>query len=204
MCFPHRREESVMMMRKSLVMVSAVLLLVGATACKKKDAKTGADMDIRPATVEPPPQEVTSEPEPVITGDQQPSPWEADLQEVTEYARQEGLLGDVFFDFDRYELRPEARERLARNARFLMEHPEFVVTIEGHADERGTNDYNLALGERRANAAKDYLGSLGVDAGRMRTISYGEERPFCGESNEGCWQQNRRAHFAITGRTNVG
>ena len=193
-----------MTMHKRLMVAATMVLLVTAVGCKKKDAKTGEDMVIRPSTVEPPPQEVTSDLDPVITGDQQPSPWEADLQEVTEYARQEGLLGDVFFDFDRAELRAEARERLARNARFLMDHPEFVVTIEGHADERGTNDYNLALGERRANAAKDYLSSLGVDGSRMRTLSYGEERPFCGQSNESCWQQNRRAHFAITGRANVG
>ena len=81
---------------------------------------------------------------------------------------------------------------------------QFMVTIEGHADERGTNEYNLALGERRANAVSDYLGSLGVAGDRLRTISYGEERPVCTESDESCWSQNRRAHMVITGRANVG
>ncbi len=108
------------------------------------------------------------------------------------------------FDYDQFELRQDARDRLAQNARFLTSHPEFILTIEGHADERGTNDYNLALGDRRASAAREYLSTLGVAANRLRTVSYGEERPFCGETTEACWSQNRRAHFTITGRTNVG
>ena len=78
------------------------------------------------------------------------------------------------------------------------------MTIEGHADERGTNEYNLALGDKRANAVRDYLTSLGVDAGRLRTLSYGEERPVCTESEESCWSQNRRGHMVITGRANMG
>ncbi len=89
------------------------------------------------------------------------------------------MIGDVFFDFDQSELRADARDRLAKNAEFLAAHPQFTVTIEGHCDERGTNEYNLALGDRRAAAARDYLQSLGVAADRLRTISYGEERPFC-------------------------
>jgi peptidoglycan-associated lipoprotein len=116
----------------------------------------------------------------------------------------QGLLGDVYFDFDQYELRADARDRLARNAEFLKSHPEFQVRIEGHCDERGTNEYNLALGERRAAAARDYLVSLGVPASKLQTISYGEERPQCTSGDEGCWQQNRRAHFVVTGRANVG
>ena len=78
------------------------------------------------------------------------------------------------------------------------------MTIEGHADSRGTNEYNLALGERRANAVRDYLSSLGVAGTRVRTISYGEERPVCTEEAESCWSQNRRVHMIITGRANVG
>ena len=78
------------------------------------------------------------------------------------------------------------------------------VTIEGHADARGTSEYNLALGERRANAVRDYVTSLGVPANRLRTISYGKERPVCTEDTESCWSQNRRAHMVSTGRSNVG
>ena len=101
---------------------------------------------------------------------------------------------------DKIMLRPEPRGARTANARWLRRHPGFFVTSEGHCDERGTNEYNLALGERRANAAKDYMASLNVAAGRFRTISYGEERPVCTQSDEGCWQLNRRAHMVITGR----
>jgi peptidoglycan-associated lipoprotein len=191
------------MSRKGLVVMLAGLVVVAVTACGKK-ANTGDDMVIRPSTVEPQPQEVTSAPEPTIQGDEQPDPLAGDLQEANEYATRQGLLGDVFFDYDAYELRQDARDRLAQNARFLNEHPQFVLTIEGHADERGTNDYNLALGERRATAAKAYLVTLGVAESRLRTLTYGEERPFCGESTEACWRMNRRAHFTITGRASVG
>ena len=192
------------MKRTGMVVVMVVLALMAVTGCKKKPAQTAPDMSIRPSTVEPTPQEVTSAPEPTIQGDQTPDLWAGDLQEVTENAMRQGLLGDVFFDYDQAELRSEARDRLARNAQFLNDHPEFVVTIEGHADERGTNEYNLALGDRRASAARDYLTTLGVAANRIRTVSYGEERPFCGSSDESCWGQNRRAHFTVTGRTSVG
>jgi peptidoglycan-associated lipoprotein len=191
------------MSRKGMVVMLVGLALISVTACRKK-ATTADDMVIRPSTVEPQPQEVTSAPEPTIQGDETPDPLAGDLQEANEYATRQGLLGDVFFDYDQYELRQDARDRLAQNARFLNEHPQFVVTIEGHADERGTNDYNLALGERRANAAKAYLVTLGVAETRLRTLTYGEERPFCGESSESCWRMNRRAHFTITGRAAVG
>ena len=192
------------MKRNGLIAVMMVLALVAVAGCKKKQAQTSPDMTIRPSTVEPTPQEVTSSPEPTIQGDQTPDPLSGDLQEATDYATRQGLLGDVFFDYDQAELRSDARDRLARNAQFLNEHPEFVVTIEGHADERGTNEYNLALGERRASAARDYLTTLGVSGSRIRTLTYGEERPFCGAADESCWSQNRRAHFTITGRTSVG
>ena len=82
----------------------------------------------------------------------------------------------------------------------MRDNPALLFTIEGHCDERGTNEYNIALGQRRAAAAKDYIVSLGVEDARLRTISYGEERPFCTESDEACWQSNRRAHFVATGR----
>jgi peptidoglycan-associated lipoprotein len=192
------------MTRKGMVGLMVVLALVSMTACKKKQATTNPDLVITPSTMEPTPTEVSSGPEPTIRGDEEPDPWAVDLQEASERAMREGLLGDVFFDYDQYELRQDARDRLAQNARFLGDHPEFIVTIEGHADDRGTNDYNLALGERRANAAKAYLETLGVSSSRVRTLTYGEERPFCGESSESCWQQNRRAHFSITGRAAVG
>jgi len=103
-------------------------------------------------------------------------------------------VGDrVFFDTDKSSLSDEARATLQRQAAWMQLYPNLTFTLEGHADERGTREYNLALGGRRANAAKDYLVSLGVNAGRVNTVSYGKERPVCLDSNEGCWGQNRRA-----------
>lgn len=107
-------------------------------------------------------------------------------------------VGDrVFFDTDKSSLSDEARATLQRQAAWMELYPNLTFTVEGHADERGTREYNLALGGRRANSAKDYLVSLGVDAGRLNTVSYGKERPVCLDSNENCWAQNRRAVTVI-------
>jgi peptidoglycan-associated lipoprotein len=107
---------------------------------------------------------------------------------------------DAYFDFDKYDIRPDARETLTRNASalrsILADFPDAVITIEGHCDERGSAEYNLGLGDRRATAAKEFLVQLGISADRLRTISYGKERPQCTEHNEECWQRNRRAHFS--------
>ena len=108
-----------------------------------------------------------------------------------------GPLKDIYFGFDRYDLEGEARETLKANADWLKRNPAARVEIEGHCDERGTNEYNLALGAKRAQAAKDYLITLGVVTERLSTISYGEEIPVCKEQNENCWRQNRRARFVI-------
>jgi peptidoglycan-associated lipoprotein len=111
-----------------------------------------------------------------------------------------GYLEDVFFDTDRYDLRPEARESIARNATWLQQYRSIQILIEGHCDERNTREYNLALGERRANAVRDYLMFMGIGGERIRTISYGEERPFALGHDESAWQLNRRGHFVITAR----
>jgi peptidoglycan-associated lipoprotein len=106
-------------------------------------------------------------------------------------------LRNVYFDFDRYEIRPGDAAVLTEVAAWLKAHPNVLVLIEGHCDERGTNEYNLALGQRRATATRDYLVSLGVAASRITLISYGEERPVCIGRDEACWAQNRRAHFLV-------
>jgi len=113
---------------------------------------------------------------------------------------QKGYLKDAYFDYDQSDLRDDARSALSGNAEWLKRFPSIQVLIEGHCDERGTSAYNLALGDRRANAARDYLDSLGVAASRIRTVSYGKERPSCTEASEDCYQQNRRAHFVITAK----
>jgi peptidoglycan-associated lipoprotein len=102
---------------------------------------------------------------------------------------------DVFFDYDTADISQQYQQVLQSDARFLQQHPGMKFTIEGHCDERGSTEYNLALGDNRANATKQALISLGIPADRIRTISYGKEKPFCTESTESCWSQNRRAHF---------
>jgi len=104
---------------------------------------------------------------------------------------------DIHFDFDRYDIRPDDVKILDASADWLKSNPRFLLLIEGHCDERGTNEYNLALGEHRAKAAVNYLVSQGVQVGRMTLISYGEERPTCADKTEACWAQNRRAHFLV-------
>jgi peptidoglycan-associated lipoprotein len=102
---------------------------------------------------------------------------------------------DAYFDTDKSDLRPDARAALSKTADFLKNYPSIKVTVEGHCDERGSTEYNLGLGVRRANAVTQYLVSLGVSADRLNPTSFGKEKPFCTESNEACWQQNRRGHF---------
>jgi peptidoglycan-associated lipoprotein len=106
-------------------------------------------------------------------------------------------ITDAFFDLDKSDLRPDARDALTKDAEFLRSYPDVRISIEGHCDERGSTEYNLGLGERRADAAKNYLVSLGIAANRIDTVSWGKERPFCTEHNETCWQQNRRAHLVM-------
>ncbi len=102
---------------------------------------------------------------------------------------------DAYFDFNKADVRGDARTALAKTAEFLRSYPQVRVTIEGHCDERGSTEYNIGLGERRAQAAINYLISLGIGANCMDTVSWGKERPFCTEHTEECWLQNRRAHF---------
>src|SRR5690348_15521670 len=104
---------------------------------------------------------------------------------------------DAYFDTDKSDLRPDARDALTKDAEFLRSYPDVRISLEGHCDERGSTEYNLGLGERRADAAKNFLVSLGIAANRVDTVSWGKERPFCTEHDESCWQQNRRAHFVM-------
>jgi peptidoglycan-associated lipoprotein len=112
-----------------------------------------------------------------------------------------GLLAEIHFDFDRSDIREGDRQILAKNAEVLKKFDFLKLSVEGHCDERGSVEYNLALGERRAKAAYDYLASLGVAADRMKTVSYGKEVPLCQQSTEECWARNRRAHFTVSGKT---
>jgi peptidoglycan-associated lipoprotein len=132
-----------------------------------------------------------------------PAPATPRMPDQTTRVRIQDLIDkiqDVYFDYDRYSLRPEAMDTLKSNARTLTEiiqqYPEFKLTIEGHADERGTAEYNLGLGEARAKQAKEFLTGLGLPAAQLSTVSYGKEKPICTETTESCYQKNRRAHIA--------
>ena len=104
---------------------------------------------------------------------------------------------DAFFDYDSYGLRANDQQQLSAAAQFLNQHRDWKIRIEGYCDERGSTEYNMALGDSRANAARQALVAAGVDASRLSAVSFGKEKPFCTESNEECWQQNRRAHFVL-------
>jgi peptidoglycan-associated lipoprotein len=173
------------MTRKTMKIFIGVAVLAAGftflTACPKKPL---------PPTTEVNPPTTT----PDTTGRTQPKP-----PEVTENPRAwMEKVQDVFFDFDKAELRADARSVLQADAQYLKDHPDAKVVLEGHCDERGTEEYNLALGQRRADAVKQYLVDLGVPASRLSTISYGEEKPFVMGHTEEAWAKNRRVHFDIT------
>jgi peptidoglycan-associated lipoprotein len=125
-----------------------------------------------------------------------PAPAPAPLPAPKEFVAVDELK-DIHFDFDKYDIRPGDAKILDAITQWTKANPKYLILIEGHADERGTNEYNLALGERRAKATMNYLVSQGVQANRFTLISYGEERPQCIEKNEACWSKNRRAHFLV-------
>lgn len=184
----------------TVLILSCLVLTSGCRGRKKQAPTTGADLPVT-ATIAVPGPAPASESEPEMAAPAPaPDPLDGDLDSVNEYLWRQGLLGDAYFDYDRAELSEEAREQLAKNARFLTGNSRFSLTLEGHCDERGTVEYNLALGERRAQSAKSYMVLLGVPASRLNTLSYGEERPVCSDAEESCWRQNRRAHPAVTGR----
>jgi peptidoglycan-associated lipoprotein len=158
--------------------LSLVLALAPGCASRKK---------VTTAQVEPPP------PAPTETKTETPPPAPSQPSTQTE---ERLSLADAFFDFDDYALRADAKAALDQNAKYLEKNGDAKIVIEGHCDERGSVEYNLALGEKRARAAKDYLVSYGISGPRMTTISYGKERPFDSGHDESAWSKNRRAHFA--------
>jgi peptidoglycan-associated lipoprotein len=152
-----------------------------------------------PPAPAPTPTVVTLEPTPAPTPKPMPRSPEEDIKAMS-LDRVSSYLKPAFFDYDKADLRTDARDALAANATWLKSHTTVAFTIEGHCDERGTAQYNLALGDRRANAAKEFLVSLGIDSGRIKTVSYGKERPFATQHDEEAWAKNRRAHFVVTAK----
>jgi len=193
-------------MRYSRFAVIAVLVTVmGVAACGKKKPPVARPLPPPPAPTtpsttatrppappEPVPETSAIPPEPTIKDD----PMAGDLDTINKNSP----FQPVFFALDSYEVDGGGQQALNTNAGILKKYPTWIITIEGHCDERGTAEYNLALGEKRALAAKTYLVSLGVPADRVRTVSYGKEFPFDPGHDEGAWSKNRRAHFVVTSK----
>ena len=197
------------MMRRALtcLMMAAALVAPLATmsACSKKQPPVVVPPPPPPpppAPVATPPPPPPAPPAPMPPPPPPPPPTEEELFARLSLADliAQKPLSDTFFEYDSADLTDAARALLDKNAVFLKKWTSVRITIEGHADSRGTNEYNLALGERRANSTRDYLGSLGIDLARIAMVSKGEEQPLCMEDAESCFSQNRRAHLVITAK----
>jgi len=190
------------MIRRLLLFVMAALLVaMTAAACKKNAPPVARPMPPPGATTCGDPTTPPAPPEPVS----EPIPVPALPEDTVEGRSLDELNRDsplkpVFYDLDSADLSADAQQSLQANADLLRKYATWQITIEGHCDERGTAEYNLALGERRAITARDYLVSLGIPATRLKTVSYGKEFPFDPAHNETAWSKNRRAHFVITAK----
>ena len=185
--------------RTASVATFALVLVLGVAACGKKAPAVSPPPPIPPtAPATPPAPPAPPAPPPSAPAPRALTEDEIFAQKTADQLNREGVLADVFFDLDASTIRTEGRAALTANANYLKRWTSVRFNIEGHCDERGTAEYNLGLGDRRANAVKAYLVELGVPADRITVVSKGKETPFCSEHNEACWQQNRRGHFVIT------
>jgi peptidoglycan-associated lipoprotein len=182
--------------------ITTIALTVGACG-KKKPAAPVPPPAPAPAPPAPEPTKPTPPPAPApapAAAPKTPTEDEVFAAMSLDDLNKKGVLTDTFFALDSTELTPESRSAIQKNTDYLKRWSSTKVLVEGHADSRGTNEYNLALAERRAAAVRDYLVSLGVTAARVTVVSKGEEAPFCTEEAESCWQQNRRGHFIFTAK----
>ena len=183
------------------LVVPLLVLTLFLVGCPKRPATTGAvapaPSAMQPAPAAPAP---ATAPRPAPAPAPRPAPAPpAMMVKPSEFSPNPNLK-TIYFDFDKYNIRPDDAKTLDGDAAWLKANPNNLVLIEGHADERGTNEYNLALGEKRAKAAMNYLVAQGVQASRVTIISYGEERPVCAEKTEACWAKNRRDNFLTKAR----
>ena len=183
--------------------VAIVTIALTAGACGKKPPVAPVPPPAPPPAPAPEPTKPTPPPPPPPAAPPAPkTPTEDELFKSMslDELNKKGVLGDTFFALDSTELTQESRGAVQKNGAYMKRWASTKVLVEGHADSRGTNEYNLALAERRAAAVRDYLVSLGIGAERVTVVSKGEEAPFCTEENETCWQQNRRGHFIFTAK----
>ena len=177
---------------KKLILVSMIVGTIIAAGCAQKAVVQNEAPAQKPAPT-------AAEKRPVVapsTGQVVPQE-NIQERELAERQRMQASLTDIHFNFDKYDLQPDAKPVLNNLSNILMNHPLLKVIIEGNCDERGTGEYNMALGDKRASAAKQYLISRGISTARVNTVSYGKEKPVCTESNEECWTKNRRDHFVL-------
>jgi len=182
-----------------------LLIAFAASGCHKRSPATSPSRTIvspPPSTVSPrPPAPPAAAPRAVASPPPVPlTEGELFQRKSLEALNAEHPLSDVFFDYDQTTLRDDAKRTLQQDVQWLTKWPTTIVRVDGHCDERGTAEYNLALGDRRANAVKEYLVSLGVRSDRIQMRSLGKEAPFCQTSGESCWSQNRRGHFMLTAK----
>lgn len=180
-----------------LCLAAALLVFTGVYGCAKKEIKETGGLETQKPMEQAPPQAAPEKaPAPVEQAKEAPPGPKEQPAPVAE-AEAVKALQDVFFDFDSYAIRPGDASILQKDAEWIKANPGRIVTVEGNCDERGTVEYNLALGQRRADAAKKYLVSLGVPADRLKTISFGKSKPFDPGHNEAAWAKNRRDHFVV-------
>jgi len=183
------------------LVVPLLVLTLFLVGCPKRPATTGA-VAPAPSAMQPAPAPAPATvpaPAPAPAPAPTPAPAPPAMVKPSEFSPNPNLK-TIYFDFDKYNIRPDDAKTLDGDAAWLKANPNNLVLIEGHADERGTNEYNLALGEKRAKAAMNYLVAQGVQASRVTIISYGEERPVCAEKTEACWAKNRRDNFLTKAR----
>lgn len=185
-------------MKKNLLLIVALLFGIIFSGCaQKKTVQTELEQPTITAydTEKPAKETIEVQPEEKIT-EHRFAKIES-KEEPIRYLEEQDVFEDIYFDFDEYNIRDDAKSVLDRIASWLLKHNYAKILIEGHCDSRGTNEYNLALGDRRAKATRDHLVALGVAASRIEMLSYGEEKQLCSEETEDCWAKNRRSHFVV-------
>ncbi len=185
---------------KRFVFFLLVIVLVSFGCEQKVVTKPEEQPQVKKEAEEAPRAKAAEKAPEKVTEQKVPSEVESIGAKAEALEEKEGMFNDIHFDFDKYDVQETYKPELKSIAAWMTKNANSKMSVEGHCDDRGTNEYNLALGDRRAKAVKDFLVSLGVPSSRIETISYGEEKPLCTDQTEECWAKNRRAHFVVLGK----